>query len=411
MEKKKIKVLVVPSDRFGVGLYRSVSPHTQLDKLYGDEFDVTIKYDPNYADKEAFKEYDIIHIHKGLCGNMDIFWEFLDYCKENNITTIMDIDDNWDVGRQHPLYATNVSLKIPEKIIENLKRFDYVTTTTDIFANKIKPFNKNVFVFPNAIDPEEEQYKPVKNPSDKIRFGFVMGSAHEKDMEQFKGVFSSLPQDIRDKMQVVLCGYDLRGTVNIMGQDGQIVSQRPITPTESVWYSYEKTCTDNYKLCSPEYKEFLHKFLKDVQWPIIKNEFYRREWTKDVTEFARHYRNIDILFAPLDCNNFNEVKSELKFIEAGFTRTAIIATNFGPYTIGSKSLFKFGGEIEPEGNCILIDERKKHKDWRKAIIKLVNNPELITKLQDNMYETVKDKYDIKNVTKNRAEWYKSILKK
>ena len=45
------------------------------------------------------------------------------------------------------------------------------------------------------------------------------------------------------------------------------------------------------------------------------------------------------------------------------------------------------------------------------IVKLVNNPELITKLKENLYNTVKDKYNINNVTKNRAEWYKSILKK
>jgi len=32
-------------------------------------------------------------------------------------------------------------------------------------------------------------------------------------------------------------------------------------------------------------------------------------------------------------------------------------------------------------------------------------------MTDNMYETVKDKYDIRNVTKIRADWYKSIVKK
>lgn len=411
MDNKRINVLVVPSDRFGVGFYRSVNPHTYLDKLYGEEFEVEINYQPNYLDLESFKKYDIIHIHKGLINDMNIFWNFLEYCKANNIVTVMDIDDNWDVGPQHPLYTTHKKLGLDKMIVENIKRFDYVTTTTDIFANKIKKFNQNVVVFPNAIDPTDEQYSSEKNPSDKIRFGFVMGSAHEKDMEQFKGVFASLPQDVRDKMQVVLCGYDLRGTMSVIDKNGNTIEQRPIKPEESVWYSYEKTCTNNYSLCSPAYSDFLHKFLKDVQWPMVNNEFYRREWTKDVSEFAKHYRNLDVLFAPLECNNFNEVKSELKFIEAGFTRTAVIATNYGPYTIGSKSLIKFGGEIDPDGNCILIDDRKKHKDWKKAIMKLVNNPELIKQLQDNMYETVKEKYDIRNVTKNRAEWYKSILKK
>lgn len=411
MENKKINVLVVPSDRFGVGFYRSVNPHTYLDKLYGNEFEVEINYTPNYEDLESFKKYDIIHIHKGLIQNMNIMWNFIDYCKANNIVTVMDIDDNWEVGPQHPLYQSHKRLGLDKMIVENLKRFDYVTTTTHIFANKIKKYNKNVLVFPNAIDPTDEQYSSVKNPSNKIRFGFVMGSAHEKDMEQFKGVFNSLPQEIKEKMQVVLCGFDLRGTITIVDKNGKAVSQRPITPTESVWYKYEQVCTHNYSLCSEDYKTFLNNFVKDVQWPLIDNEFYRREWTKDITEFAKHYRNLDVLFAPLDCNSFNEVKSELKFIEAGFTRTAVIATNYGPYTIGSKNMMEFGGEINHEGNCILIDDRKKHKDWRKAIIKLVNNPELIKELQDNMYEHVKDKYDIRNVTKDRAEWYKVIVKK
>lgn len=119
---------------------------------------------------------------------------------------------------------------------------------------------------------------------------------------------------------------------------------------------------------------------------------------------------IDVLFSPLLESEFNEVKSELKFIEGGFTRTAVIASNFGPYTICSKNLFVKGGEINPEGNCILIDTYKKHKAWRQAIITLVKNPDLITLMQNNLYDTVKDKYDIRNVTKQRAEFYKKITK-
>ena len=411
MDSQKIKVLVVPSDRFGCGLYRSVSPHTYLDKLYGDEFDVEINYQPNYLDLASFDKYDIIHIHKGLLNDMKIFWNFLDYCKSKNITTVMDIDDNWEVGPQHPLYLTNKSMKIAEKIIENLRRFDYVTTTTSIFANKIKKFNKNVLVFPNAVDPTEDQYQPIKNPSQRIRFGFVMGSAHEKDMEQFKNVFNGLGKEILDKIQIVLCGYDLRGTVTLLNQDGTIAGNRPIKPEESVWCSYEKTCTNNYQICSPQYADFLKKYIKDVQWPMVDEEHYRREWTKDVNNFATHYRNLDVILAPLDCNEFNKVKSELKFIEAGFTKTALICSNFGPYTLISKPFFKPFGEVDETGNCVLIDSNKKHKEWARTIKRLVEHPEYITMLQENLYNTVKDDYDIRNVTKKRADWYKSIIKK
>ena len=155
-----------------------------FDEMFGDEFQVDIEYAPDWANPSKYESYDIVHVHKGLYENMDIFWSAMDYFNEHKIVVIIDVDDNWDVGPQHPLYLSNKAFKAPEKICENLKRADYVTTTTTIFAQKIYPHNKNVFVYPNAIDPTEEQYNPVKNPSKKIRFGFVMGSAHEKDMEQ-----------------------------------------------------------------------------------------------------------------------------------------------------------------------------------------------------------------------------------
>ena len=378
--KKKIKVLVVPSDAYGVGLYRSKRPHEKLQELFGDEFDVQINMQPNWADFKWFEQFDIIHFHKGLFSDegQKIFHDALRYFKEHNIVTIMDIDDNWDVGQFHPLYLSNKAIKAPEKITTNFTLVDYVTTTTRIYANKIRKWNKNVFIFPNAIDPDEEQYQAIKYPSDRIRFGFVMGSSHERDMEQFKGVTEQIYNSpLRDKVQFVLCGYDLRGTITMVDKDGNTTGQRPIEPHESVWYRYEQNLTKDYSLVSPEYKEFLQQFIPNSQYPGVRDEFYRREWTKDVNNFATHYRNIDVLLAPLDTNSFNEVKSELKFAEAGFTRTAVVCSEFGPYTIGSKSIFKKGGEIDETGNCVLIDPAKKHKAWVKAIMRLGYNPELI----------------------------------
>ena len=47
-----------------------------------------------------------------------------------------------------------------------------------------------------------------------------------------------------------------------------------------------------------------------------------------------------------------------------------------------------------DGNCVLIY----HKEWRKAIIKLVNNPE--HKPFKIIWRNIKDKYDITNIQKN-----------
>ena len=81
---KKIKILVVPSDSHGCGLYRSISPHVKLNDLYGEDFDIEINYNPNWSDFQSFDKYDIIHFHKGLLKNMEVFWSALKYFKENN---------------------------------------------------------------------------------------------------------------------------------------------------------------------------------------------------------------------------------------------------------------------------------------------------------------------------------------
>ena len=86
---RKIKVLCVPSDAGGCGLHRSLAPHLKLDELYGNDFDVTIEYNPNWSDLTFVGSFDIIHFHKGLYQDMNAFRQALEYCKNNNIVTII----------------------------------------------------------------------------------------------------------------------------------------------------------------------------------------------------------------------------------------------------------------------------------------------------------------------------------
>lgn len=101
------------------------------------------------------------------------------------------------------------------------------------------------------------------------------------------------------------------------------------------------------------------------------------------------------------------MKSQLKVIEAGFYKKALIASNLGPYTIDLKHCLKNGEFVD--GNALLVEENRNHSDWAKFIEKLVKNPNLAKDMGERLYETVKDKYDLNVVTKARAEFYKSIL--
>ena len=401
---KKIKMLVIPSDKSGCGKFRSVDPHVYIAEHYGDEFDVDIVYNMPNGDLEAFlKQYDLIHIHKQL----DKQCKIIDMIKFLGIPVILDIDDHFKLGNDHPMSITAKKERWHEPIINHLKKADYVTTTTPIFADVIKQHNKNVKVFPNAINPEEKQYAVAKNPrTDKLRVGIICGSSHLKDLELLSGIATQVN---KDKVQFVLCGFDTRGTRTIYKDNGE-VETRPIYPQESVWCDYEKIFTDNYRTISLEHKDFLMKYMAGVDDPFT-NEPYRRMWTRHINDYATHYQNVDVLIAPLKENDFNKVKSELKEIECGFTHTAFIGQNFGAYTINLVPMIEKGGKINEEGTALLVDSSKNHKQWAKYINKLADDADMLKKLQDNLYNFVKDRYSLAEMCTQRVEFYKSIVNK
>ena len=143
-------------------------------------------------------------------------------------------------------------------------------------------------------------------------------------------------------------------------------------------------------------------------YPGVENENYVRVWTRPVTSYAKNYSKFDISLAPIKNHIFNRMKSQLKVIEAGFYKKALIASNVGPYTIDLKHSLKNGGFVD--GNALLVNENNNHSDWAKNIKKLVENPNMIIDLGEKLYETVKDTYDLNVVTRERASFYKSLIK-
>jgi glycosyltransferase involved in cell wall biosynthesis len=293
--------------------------------------------------------------------------------------------------------------------IEMLKEVDYVSTTTPIFAKTIKDRLKinNVVVFPNAVNEEEPQFQNKPTQSDKIRFGWLGGSSHLYDLELMENGISSTHNYFKDKVQFVLCGFDTRGSVTEIHPETKEQRNRPIQPMETVWYKYEKFFTDNYKVLNDEYKNYLHTFLETPY--NDENEPYRRRWTKNINTYATNYNTFDVSLAPLVESVFNANKSQLKVIEAGFFKKAIIASDVDPFTIDLISAVD-EGKFNDKGNALLVGSKKNHKDWAKHMKRLVENPNMIEDLGNRLYETVKDTYSLKKVCKDRVEFFKSIIK-
>lgn len=412
----KIKVLVVPSDRTGVSYFRSTKPHITLESMFPNEFHVDIEYEPKIDDDNWLKQYDIIHYHRTF-GPYEKHEELIKRCKALGIVTFMDIDDHWAPGLHHPAHLIIKNNEIDKKILANLRSAENIITTTSIFASEIQRVtnSKNVFVLPNAIDPTEKQFTPNLESSERIRIGWLGGSSHLKDLELLNGLVNSLKNDgLMDKIQFVLCGFDLRGTVTMINEKGE-QTQRPITPKESVWYKYEQIFTNNYTTVSEDYKNFLLSFQKG-EYKDIANESYRRVWTKPISTYASNYNLFDISLAPIEDNLFNKVKSQLKVIEAGFHKKALIAQDFGPYQIDLKNAYVKPtskhdvSKFDDTANAFLVNTSRNHKEWHKYVKRLIQNPEEIKILQTNLHNTVKDTYSIESVTKNRRDLYLKSVK-
>ena len=411
----KIKLLIVPSDSQGVGHFRSIWPAQALTTHFGEDFDVEINLSPNMENMQYLKQFDIIHFHRHLGPTETIDNNFAEL-KAAGVTLIMDIDDFWEPPTTHPLYQIVKEEKLSEKIIKTIGLSDYVTTTTDIFAKEIEKYNKNVIIMPNALNMDDKMWKSevTPNETDRCRISWIGGSSHFHDLKLLEPSMNALyrNKELEDKFQMIMCGFDIRGSITEIKPDGSRTT-RAILPHETIWMKFEEIFTNKYSDVrkDEEYFKWLNKIKKE-DYPDQYKKGYVRRWTLPLTQYGKHYDYCDVCLAPIDSvdvyrtdkgqiinriNKFNEVKSELKIIEAGMKKKCLIAQDFGIY---SKL-------IENGKTGILIKDNK--DGWYKAIKKVILDPDYREELANNLHEYVKDKYELKIVTANRAIVYKNIL--
>jgi hypothetical protein len=123
------------------------------------------------------------------------------------------------------------------------------------------------------------------------------------------------------------------------------------------------------------------------------------DWVEkaNIWSYPQFYNLLDVSLVPLADNTFNSLKSELKLIEAGFFRKAVIVDNVYPY----KPLLKH------KVNAMVVN---KPSDWVKHARYLLRNPQAITDLGEALYETVQP-YEIDRVNEKRIKFYKDVLTK
>lgn len=450
----KIKILFHNIDGAGVNYFRTQTPATEVERNFSEDFHIEINQNIDFNDEsviEYLKTFDIIHYHRQLVNDLNKMKQIKSELQKSGTKLVMDIDDYWFLPKQHPYYNLSIERKMYIPIIENIKMADYITTTTDIFADEIRKITgrDNVYVFYNSVNPKwmkqfKNNWKP--DPDGRVRITYMAGSSHLGDVQQLNNVINILYNnpELKDRFKIIIAGWDTEGsTTDItfnqeLGQELQkkglwnqkivnhinktrgnidMISEIPediknkyrgkvfhskkrdIKSTESVYYHYEKILTDNHKIIkNVDYKQWLDNFERNVMYDDEGN--FARRWTEKANMYAKVLDETDIVLAPLSDNKFNTMKSNLKQVECWTRKLPIVCSDIPPYNID-------GTHME---NCILIPSVKNaHKYWTKYLKKLIKDESLRKKLGERLYDDFKEKYNLEYVTKKRVDFYKKIV--
>jgi len=451
----KIRILFYNLDAAGVNYFRTQTPAMEIERFHSDEFYVEINPQidftkPEYV--EYLKTFHIIHYHRQFIQDTNIMLKLAAELKKAGTLLIVDIDDYWKLHPKHPFYAMSKEKQMHVPIMENLKLADYVTTTTDLFADEIRKVTgrDNVGVFYNSIDPtwmKQFQNKWKPDPDGLVRITYMAGSSHMVDVEQLRGVINVLnsSSETNGKFKIIIAGWDTEGSTtdvtfnqsfadelqnrglwtskivkivnNTKGDVDKMdipndikdkyrdkvfsSEQRDIKSEESVYLIYENILTDNHKLIENEdYMDWLNNFERNVKYDDEGN--FARRWTRKANDYASVLDETDIVIAPLAENEFNFMKSNLKQVECWTRKLPIVCSDIPPYNIDGRHM----------ENCVLIPAKKNaHKYWSKYLKRLILDADLRKQIGEQLYEDFQVEYNLKDVTAKRIKFYKEAVAK
>lgn len=373
----KIKILFHNRDAAGVNYFRTQTPAMQLERDHSDKFRIEFNSALDFNDPKTLdylKSFHIIHYHRQLIAGSPNMIKLANELKQAGVILIVDIDDYWHLDKKHPYYSVSKEKRLWEEIMDNLKIADYVTTTSEYFASKIRPVTgkDNVKVFYNSIDPTwMKQFKDKWKPSEdgKVRITYMAGSSHGGDIAQMNGAIGRLHNDptTKGKFKIQLAGWDTEGkTTDIKFNDemrkvlhrigmwnsdvvkainssrgdvdaipnlpndikeafrGNVfnTTERPINSEESVYLAYEKVLTDNHAIIEDD--DYI-KWLGNYERGKYQNEGrFARRWTRKANIYAEVLNETDIALAPLADHEFNHMKSNLKQVECWSRKLAVV---------------------------------------------------------------------------------------
>jgi len=292
--------------------------------------------------------------------------------KEFGKLTAYDTDDLLtNLYEGHRLYHV-----YKEKGLEEVTKFiyhhsDLVTVTQRKFAERVMPYlnpENSLAVVKNAIDYNLPCWNMPKTPKPKkkyTRFGWVGGIHHEQDLRYFAGV----PHFVNQKVGRENCRWDFYGhpPANTAKDDWQV----------DVWRKYQNILLRGFK----------------------GGKNYRIHYAQTPDRYGSFYANMDVALAPLEPNEFNDSKSEIKVAECGRYGIPLVASNVGCYDEWIKD-----GETG-----FLIDPNKGIKEWVRVLTYCAKNPDKVAQMGRNLKKITDEQFDLNKVVGDRLDLLDHVM--
>jgi glycosyltransferase involved in cell wall biosynthesis len=330
-----MNIIGVTNKESGCGYHRVMLPLAFMNDIKG--------YVTNYITEDKTDDWDIL-LYNRIC-QYDLNWN---KTKELlGCQVVMDIDDHWQLPINHLYY--NTYQDIAERIERNLMQADLVTVTNINLLNKVKQFNDNVIVMPNALPYGLNQFNDTRVKSDKVRLFWCGSISHDNDIKILKEPLKRLQG--RKDIQMVMGGYN----------DSDAY-------TKSIWDKMFSMFTGNL--------------------PSIKLH------SASPTQYMDMYNFADIVLIPLEDSEWHACKSNLKILEAAAKRLPVICSNVAPYN------------MDVDAPVLWVNNQK---DWFRYINLLTNNPSLRENLGNELYAWASKRYNFQEINQQRYDAYKSII--
>jgi len=380
---EKLKILACPANEGGCAYYRVIAPYKKLEELYGDEVEVRWNKNPLGMDEKTgawtpdfdfadMKWADVIVLNNlsnfggnytaRMVGKGKEFGKFVHYDTDDLLTNLYE---------GHRLYGVYQDKGLSEITKFIYKHSDLVTVTQRKFADRVASYcDHTLAILKNSIDynlPCWNMPRMIHPRKKMCRFGWAGGIHHEQDVKYFAGV----PHFVNQRLGRENCRWDFYG------------HPPPETPADDwqwdVWKSYRNILLKGFK--------------GGKNWDI--------HYALGPDRYGAFFTNMDAALAPLEPNEFNDSKSEIKVAECGRYKVPLIASDVGSYD-----------EWIINGvTGYLIDPAKGKTEWIKVLTKVGKDKKHREEMGENLYKITEENFDMNKVVGQRLDLYKELMGK